>query len=184
VVVLIAALAACSPAQPQVQSQPSPAAAVAQFRSDELSFDYPGNWQAASFLVDSSFSHVFVYLSTEALSDPCDRTSSSIACSRSPIDSLGPNGILAQWIARSFPGWTFDPGRGQQIAVDGRTGTFERLDPTVECRAIGGELELVATIPSPVQWNWTEFRACVRGPALDALQTQVEDLLGGTKLNR
>lgn len=159
-------LAACGPAT------------LVHFDGEGISFDYPGSWRAASFDVVSTFSSLIVYLSTEPLSDPCDRKPMSIACTREPVVHLGPNGILADWWRRGSPGWAFDPTKGQPITVAGRTATIEQLDPDEGCQNVGGDRKLVLTIPDPTpNWNWTELDACLRGPALDALQAQVEAML-------
>jgi hypothetical protein len=46
------------------------------------------------------------------------------------------------------------------------------------CGTIGGERELVVTIDDPVpDMNWTGLRACLRGPAVDGLQTEILAML-------
>ena len=150
-----------------------------RFDGESLSFAYPDAWRAARFEVVSSFSHLLVYLSTAAMSDPCDRTPNSIACVRSAVSALGPDGILVEWSGHGFPGWTFDPTKGRPMLVDGRRATLEHVDPSGgHCQAIGGERELLVTIDDPTaDMNWTEMRACLRGPSLDGLQAQVESML-------
>jgi hypothetical protein len=63
-----------------------------QFEDEILAFDYPASWHAATYNVVSSFSNDLVYISTAPLSDPCDRTASSVACVRLAATSLGTNG--------------------------------------------------------------------------------------------
>jgi hypothetical protein len=84
--------------------------ALRHFDGERLSF-YPSRWRGATFDVVSSFSNVIVYLSTSPLSDPCDRMANSIACVRSAVSGLDPDGILVEWSGSGFPGWTFDPPR-------------------------------------------------------------------------
>lgn len=172
------ALAACG-----ANASPSPAAAptapaLRHFDGEVLSFDYLGAWRDATFVMVSSFSTVLVYLSTAPLSDPCDRTPDSIACVRSAVSALGPDGILVEWSRRAWIGWTFDPAKGRPMKVAGRPATLEQFDPSQACRAIGGGRELVVTIDDPIpDQNWTEMRACLRGPSLDGLQAQIEAML-------
>ena len=152
--------------------------ALGRFGGDDLSFGYPGSWGAASFPVVSSFSSVIVYLSTAPLADPCVRTPGSIACVRSAVAGLEPDGVLVEWSRQSFPGWTFDPAKGEPVAVAGRRATLERPVPSDACRAIGGDEEIVVTIDDPIpDQNWTEMQACLRGPSLDAIESQVETML-------
>jgi hypothetical protein len=148
------------------------------FDGETLSFDYPGEWRHATFDVVSSFSNALVYLSTAQLSDPCDRTANSIACTRSPVSILGPGGVLIEWSRDAWPGWTFDPTKGQRATIGGRRATVEQLDPSPACQSIAGERELVVTIDDPVpDMNWTEMRACLRGPSLDGVQAQIAAML-------
>jgi hypothetical protein len=64
------------------------------------------------------------------------------------------------------------------VAVGGRAATVEDLAPDDGCRAIGGEREVVVTIPTPAaRDNWTSVTACLRGPDLDALRTELGAML-------
>ncbi len=160
-------------------ASPSPSApAFRHFDDEVLSFDYRGAWGMATFNVTSSFFTVLVYLATAPLSDPCDRSSSPTACVGAAVSGLGPDGVLAEWSRDSFPGWTFDPTIGQSLTVAGRRATVEQVDPIGDtCQSIRVS-ELVATIddPTPDQ-NWTEMRACLRGPSLDDLEAQIKAIL-------
>ena len=174
------ALAACG-LDPAPSSGGSPSTpAPRHFDGEALSFDYPGAWSDATFDVVSSFSSVIVYLSTSPLSDPCERTPGSITCDRNAVAALGADGVLVEWSRQSFPGWTFDPTKGRLTTVGGQAATLEQVAPSEGgCGSIGGERELVVTIGDvPPNWNWTEMRACLRGPSLDRLQAQVEAMLG------
>lgn len=155
-------------------------ATASHFAGAGLLLEYPGSWNAATYHVDSSFSSVIVFLSTESMFDPCRRSANAVECSEIPVAGLSENGILVNWSGRSFPGWSFDPNKGVLIEVGGLPGTFESAAVSEGCRAIGGEMELVATIPRPeAVWNWTDMRACLRGPALAELREQVQGMLDG-----
>jgi hypothetical protein len=172
-------LLACG-ANPPTPVAPTPSPpAFRHFDGEDLSFDYPGSWNAGVFPVVSSFSSAIVYLSTAPLADPCDRTANSVACVRNAVSGLGPDGVLVEWSHRAFPGWAFDPTKGRPLRVGDRRATLERIDgSSPRCQGIGSERELVVTIddPTPDQ-NWTEAHACLRGPSLDGLQAQVEAML-------
>jgi hypothetical protein len=148
------------------------------FDGQGLSFDYPAEWAAAHFDVTSSFSNSIVYLSTSPLSDPCDRAPNSIQCVRAAAAALAPDGVLVEWSRNGFPGWTFDPTKGQRFDVSGRAATIEDLPAVESCKAIGGERQVVVTIDDPVaDMNWTEVQACLRGPNLADLRAQVGAML-------
>jgi hypothetical protein len=174
--VLAGIVAACGSATPTSSGQTA-VPSLSHYQGDDIAFDYPGTWNAASFPVMSSFSNVLVFLSTSALADPCDRTANSIACVRSAATSLEPGGVLVQWSRNGFPGWTFDRSRGKPLTVGGRSASIEDLEPAEPCQMIGGTRELVVTIPDPeANMNWTEARACIAGPVAGT-ETQVAGML-------
>lgn len=179
-------LAACTGDITPAWLTPSPPP-FRHFDDQGLSFDYPGTWNKAQFVVISSFSNVIVDLSTAPLADPCDRTPGSIACVRSAVAALEPDGVLVEWTRRSWPGWTFDPTAGRPTQVGGRRATLQTFDSPPDasgCQGIGAECALLVTIDDPTpDWNWTEMRACLRGPALDALRAQVDAMLGSVTWN-
>ena len=156
----------------------TPPRPLRQFDGQGVAFDYPAAWSAAQFDVLSSFSGSIVYLSTAPLADPCDRGPNSIACVREAASALGPDGLLVEWSWHGFPGWTFDPTKGRRIDVGGRRATVEEGAASDSCAAIGGERELLVTIDDPlVDQNWTEVRACLRGPDLTASLSQIDAML-------
>lgn len=152
-------------------------ATPSHFQGAGVSFDYPSTWNAATFEVNSSFSNLIVYLSTEQLADPCQRAPNSITC-RSPIGGLSNSGLLVDWEQRSFPSFDFATVAGAPTAIGGRAAKVSAGPADEGCRAVGGESEVVATIPRPnAPLNWTDMRACLRGPALAELRGQVEAML-------
>jgi len=173
------ALMACGTSPSSLPTATSSAPSLRHYEADELSFDHPAGWSDATFVVLSSFSTVLVYLSTAPLSDPCDRTPNSIACIRNAVSALGQNGVLVEWSRQSFPGWRFDPTVGRLTTIGGRAATVQEVALTQGgCQAIGGERELVVTIDdATADMNWTEMRACLRGPAIDGLQAQIGEML-------
>lgn len=151
--------------------------ATCHYEDITLAFDYPATWRSATFLVVSSFSSDLVYLSTAALSDPCDRTANMTACVRLAATALESNGLLISWRARAWIGWTFDPTKGRALAVGGRQATLEVSALSDACRGIGGVREVVVTIPRPAAGNWMEMDACLAGPDPALAEAQVEAML-------
>lgn len=173
----LALISGCaSSLEPSTNGIPTPAR---HFVGQSVSFDYPGMWREGHFDVTSSFSGSIVYLSTSTLVDPCDRQPNMVACVREAATALNVDGILVSWSWNGFPGWAFDPTKGQRVAVGSRAATLEDLVADDSCRGIGGERELLVTIPDvPANQNWTSVRACLRGPGLDSLRSQVGAMLG------
>lgn len=181
VVTVLAGCGATPPSPSPASGSPTPElapATVRHFDGEMLSFDYPGSWSSATFEVRSSFSNSIVFLSTAPMTDPCDRTPTSMACTRLAVSALGPEGVLAEWSGRAFPNWRFDPTKGRLIQVAGRRATLEQLGALEGCHSVGGEREVVVTIDAPTpNSNWTQLWACLRGPSFDGLQTQIEAML-------
>jgi hypothetical protein len=189
-VICLIVVAACGSAAPlptgqasQATGSPSKSAPAkcdqqtCRFGDDVLAFDYPASWHTATFDVVSSFSTDLVYLSTAPLSDPCDRTPSSVACVRLAATALGTDGVLVTWRLRAWPGWTFDPGQGSHLAVGRRQASLVAGLPSDACRAIAGEREIIVTIPSTAPDNWAELDACLAGPDPSAANDQVDAML-------
>jgi hypothetical protein len=152
------------------------------FVGDGVSFDYPSAWREGHFDVRSSFSSVIVYLSTAPLADPCDRGPNAIACVREAAAALDPDGVLVTWSRNGFPGWTFDGTRGRRVAVGGRAATIEDGLADEGCRGIGGERDVLVTIPDlAADANWTSVRACLRGPDLERLRGEVGAMLASVQ---
>jgi hypothetical protein len=161
---------------------PPPVAGTSRFTGYGITLDYPSAWNRSSFEVVSSFFRQFLFLSTATLADPCDRTPSSVSCTRQAVAGLGPDGILVIWSSDGFPGWSFDATAGSANPVGGRTATLTASPADDACRAIGGEELMVATIPIPdVRWDWHEMRACLRGPDLASLRSEVRAMLGSVR---
>jgi hypothetical protein len=71
-------------------------------------------------------------------------------------------------------------------ATAGRAGpSIEDLPAVDPCQSIGGERQLVVTIDDPVaDQNWTEVRACLRGPNLAGLSAQIGAMLESVRWQR
>lgn len=163
-------------------STPSTAAA-GHYSGGELSFEFPAAWNQASFEEQGSFSRVIVFLSTEALHEPCTTRVNSVGTETDcgwPIanGSLGSDGVLATWLGMGFPGWTFNPNNGTPGQIGGKTATVNDQVAPDECTALGGVRWMVATIPRPdAASNWYEMDACYAGPDLAPIRAQLQAML-------
>jgi hypothetical protein len=156
--------------------------ALSHFDSDGLSFDYPSTWNAATFDMQSNFSHWWVWLSTDLMADPCDRVSNSevisITCDRSPVvGKLRPNGVLLDWASNGWLGWPFDANAGESISVDGVDGTLEVLAADSDCVAVDGDTQIRVIVPRDVPHNWTELDGCINGKFEGPLKDQIMAML-------
>jgi hypothetical protein len=164
-------------ASPSASSSANCGRDTCHFDDDILAFDYPASWHQATYNVISSFSNDLVYLSTAPLSDPCDRTPSSVSCVRLAATSLGTNGVLATWTAWGWPEWTFDPNKGSSFSVGQRQATLMTQTPDESCVGIGGVREIVVVVPRSAPDNWMQLDACLAGPDPSSAQGQVEAML-------
>ena len=139
---------------------------------------YPAGWQVANYVVPNSFYQSVAFLGPEPLPDPCTRSTGSAVCSNWPPVHLPPNGIVVGLWSDLRPFWSFDRTVGQAISVGGQPATFEVRAPDEGCVAIGGDEQVVVTIPMPVNWNWWEVDACLRGPDHAFGEATTCDMLG------
>lgn len=154
-----------------------------RFDDGELSFEYPSEWERATWSVHSTFEGLVTYLSTEPLHDPCRRTADSVTCGE-PLPRLRAGGVLVEWSRLGFPdadrhrlnampgAWTTVDGRRAKLAVD--------LLPV--CRGVGADRSLYALIPVSPRGNYYELRACLREPRLVRSERDVRRLLASTRI--
>jgi hypothetical protein len=154
-----------------------------RFDDGELSFEYPSEWEPATWSVQSTFESLVTYLSTEPLHDPCRRTADSVTCGE-PLRRLSAGGVLVEWSHVGFPdadrhrltampgSWTMVDGRRAKLAVD--------LLPV--CRGVDADRSLLALIPVSPRGNYYALRACLRGPGLVRSERAVRRLLASTRI--
>lgn len=154
-----------------------------RFDDGQLSFEYPSEWERATWSVQSSFEKLVTYLSTEPLHDPCRRTADSVTCGE-PLRRLRAGGVLVEWSRVGFPdadrhrlsampgSWTTVDGRRAKLAVD--------LLPV--CRGVDADRSLLALIPVSLRGNYYALRACLRGPGLVRSEREVRRLLASTRI--
>jgi len=149
-----------------------------------MSFDYPANWETFTVPPSSTHFQVITYLSTQGLSDHCDRLPNLISCERMPVGHLGLDGVFVDWSANSFFGAEFDPSRGIPLRVGGRRATLEHVDAGESCHSIGADRALRMRTDEWAPDNWNTMTACLRGPDLDYLQAQIEAMLDSVEWHR
>jgi hypothetical protein len=157
----------------------SPAEALAAFRAgpefEGLDFSYPASWQAIAYQSRSSFSTTMVYLSNQAMHKPCPDGSCGPGAPK-----LQPGGFIAWWSERGTPSFTFDTAVGDPLTVGGRRA---KLSVRSEVCWIGGDVLMSAVVERPeAPNNWYELDACIRGPGVAEIESQVRALLASTTL--
>jgi hypothetical protein len=183
----LAALVLCSgcgqPPQPTPTATPSEEALPVLFDDSSLSFTHPAAWRDATFDVTPSFNFTWlVFLSTDAMRNPCTRDGNGQRCNAYPVDSLSPNGVIINWSHWGFLGWELDPSKGPVINVGGRRATVDRRGVRPGCRAIGGEEEIVVQVEGPgATSNWFEMSACLSGPDLAPAHAAIDAMLASVR---
>jgi hypothetical protein len=155
-------------------------ATLSTFQNGFLTFRYPQAWRTLRFTNPNElhFSPL-VYLSTQPGHDPCHQSGPAIVCDW-PVDHLLPSGVIAKWENRGFPGWTLASETGTRVSVGGRSAKEQTTRPG-ECRTIGADETVSVQIARPVQYNWTDFTACLRGPNLADQERAVSAVLASTR---
>jgi hypothetical protein len=176
-------LAACTGGESTTLVQPT----LRTDRVGPLSFQYPASWTARRYSETSSFRTYLVYLSNQPMVTPCRTTSSgpagatfSTECGLA-VRHLHSGGVLAWWSENGFAGWSFDKNaKGEALTVGGYRAKL-LVEPG--CHGIGGEESMTTVVEYPTEpsYNWYEFDACVRGPGIDQVETQVRALLASTR---
>ena len=162
-------------AQATAKTNPPPV----QYSNSSLSFSHPAAWKAYPFRWGGELHfRPMVYLSTQAVQDPCSTKGSTTSCGF-PVGQLQPGGVLVTWNASNPPAMGL--GSGAQIKVDGREA--RRVDTKGGiCRSIGADRTVDVLIQTrPLPSTLTEMTACLRGPGLAQAQKSLDALLASTK---
>ena len=187
--ILVAGLAACSPAPTLSPTEPMAPATVAPTATHKV--DVPGaftaavpvTWKQASFDKEAiAHSTVLVYFSTEPISNPCSRipaASSTTGCPQYPVDRLQPDGVLVSWTVYGLGGQGLDWTQGEAVTVGGSAARLTVGPADDACSAVIGERLMVVRLPGGQAPNYTEMRACYLGPDLGATEAQLRAMLAG-----
>ena len=185
--ILVAGLAACSPAPTPSPTEVTAPATVAPTATHKV--DVPGafaaavpvTWKQASFDTQAiAHSTVLVYFSTEPISNPCSRlpgASSTSGCPQYPVDRVAPDGVLVSWTVYGLGGQALDWTQGEAVKVGGSTGRLTVGPADAACRDIIGERLMVMRLPGGQAPNFTEMRACYLGPDLGTTEAQLRAML-------
>lgn len=156
--------------------------------STQIRFAYPQSWHALAYTTPDLLSRSMIYLSTEALHDPCTSTThgaaTSITCDW-PASSIGPNGVLAVWLLGGKPGWRLAAVPGTPTRIGGRPARIAKSTSGAEydnCRRIGADEVVTAWVARRAPNDNYVFIACFRGPDLQTLEHQAHVLLASTRL--
>jgi hypothetical protein len=152
------------------------ASVTSGFSAMGLTFRYPGAWRSGTWNDDvSSFSGLIVFLGTDRLHDPCQRTVgaqvTTVSCG-DPVSEVAPGGVLVRWDADGFPNW--HPPRSN-TRIGGRPAT-ETVTAGRWCQALGGSRTITVVIPQDSD-NWYEMDACLRGPGIPSEQAGITAML-------
>ena len=138
IAVVAVSVSCSSSASPTVEARDGATTHPANYDSDlyGLHFDHPEAWRAQEFprVGHGSFGGPVVFLSTEALHDPCtvtyDAKGQQIDCGL-PLDQLPDGGVLATWDQVGVPGDdAAEQNRiGERLTVDGHPTWFDVKSP-------------------------------------------------------
>lgn len=149
----------------------------ASFHNGFVTFRYPASWSATVWKGRILHFNPMVYVSTETSQhDPCRTTGLETVCGW-PVSRLARSGVIVRWENRGFPGVDLAKFPGTTTSVGGRAARIAVQRPGI-CRSVGADETISVAISRPLESNWTQVDACLRGPNLSALEKQVHALLG------
>ncbi|MEO8625287.1 MAG: hypothetical protein ABI452_01170 [Candidatus Limnocylindrales bacterium] len=161
---------------------PAPTPTLSHFAADGISFDYPSTWNAAKYMLPASFTSWIVFLSTEALQDPCDRTSETTECNRVAwAEPLQADGVYLTWTSRGWMSWVFKPTVGESIRVGNVQSTLEVISGEDWCLTMAGKTQVRVITPSEAANNWTQMDACINGEFDGTVETQFRAMLASVE---
>ncbi len=156
---------------------------MAHFSQDEWAFDCPAAWRyypIEGFIF--SFYSVLGYLASTPVdtSKVCQRTENSISCNAHGYD-LPPGNVVITigngGMPMSDPVAFFDhPADGTRIEVGGMAAIFSEDQQASDHVLLTWKIQRPGSID-----NWVQLDADIRGPGLDALRAQVNDLVASLR---
>ncbi len=183
--------------QPPMPS-PTPEASPVADSVGGISFERPVSWTR---MQPNAFNPIndgpLIYLSTDpllpecatALGQPRNSPDSQGRACDPPLASLSPNGVLVTWestrILEPITDPNLDPTAGPLITIDG-IDTALHVESPGTCAAVGGDETITATIPigQPTPVSNLAVVACLRGPDIEAAESQLRAMLESTTVRR
>jgi hypothetical protein len=157
-------------------AKPTARAMLANFQNEFVALRYPAAWRP--LVVPATGELHFdpmLYLSTQAGHDPCRHSGTTTACGW-PVARLRQNGILIAVENKGYPGWSLATVPGKALRVGGRAAKKVVSRPG-RCATIGADETIEVAIARPLNGNWTDVTACLRGPQLAARERELDALL-------
>ena len=152
------------------------------FGNGFVTFRYPASWSATVWKEHVLHFDPMVYLSTErSQHDPCRSDGANTVCGW-PVTRLDRNGLIVKWENRGFPGTNVGTFPGKTTLIGGRPARVSISRPGT-CRDVGADETISVAIARPLQSNWTQVDACLRGPDISTLEQQVHELLGSARFS-
>ena len=149
------------------------------YSSPVLSFSHPATWKAYPYTGGGELHfHPLVYLSTQAVHDPCSTQGTMISCGF-PVKRLAPGGVLAFWQTTETPVTGPVEPSGTRIQV-GDHPAVRQETAQGECKSIGAD-RTIRVVSEVSRQNLTLFTACLRRPGLARAEKQVNAVLASTK---
>jgi hypothetical protein len=164
---------------PRGSERPDPSAV--EFRTDQISFEYPAGWHTRKGTPNPGGNESIVFVGPTELPSACIENAQGGACQSWPVTMLGPNGALFAWRWFGRPGLE-PPLGGDPTTVGGRAATVRKGSANPECQAIGGDESIDVTVARTDGSNgWYAAEACLVGPdrtpgeaAFDAMLASAE----------
>lgn len=152
---------------------------------DQIRFRYPASWTVGQFNQWTMESTTLVDLSTQPLHKPCTSTRSTTATSITchwPLTHLGPDGVLMEWGAAGMPGWRLSRAPGIPITVGGHRAR-QAVSRPGWCGSIGATETISVEIARAATDNFYGITACLRGPDLARVASQVQVVIDSTSFS-
>jgi len=159
---------------------PESGSAWATYRSDRIELQYPPGWSATNYTDDvSNEGYSLVFVSDQPMHEPCHVSVNQKDCGN-VIDRIRPGGVLVEWSAWAFPGWSYRNAGPATFTVSGEPARVLRLRVTA-CRGIGAAAHEVVDAGATSAIEGFIFTACYRGRDSQVTQRQLLEILASTR---
>ncbi len=164
----------------------SAAPLLRRFDDGSLSFNYPATWSQETSSSFGSPSHgVLVLLSSQRLVPDCRPIApDGFDCAPAmAIDAkLSPGSIFVVWVAQWWGSDGLAAAAGQDGSVAGHPARLDHDLALFECRGLGADQTLKASVVRDDRTTGYIMTACWRSPAGDTSTQQIDALLDSTRI--